>query len=224
MNIEKWVQNNKEVTLYTTCEKNMPLIIFNTYEGDGKSVYDKTIEIGCLEFNFLVVGNLNWDDDMTPWYCPPLSKNDKPCTGGADEYLSILTNDIIPNAKKRLSGKPKFIGISGYSLAGLFAIYSIYNTDIFDRVASISGSLWYPNFIEYCISHKIKKLPDRMYFSLGDKESSTRNEILKTVQGNTESLSKYYKNLNTNVMYELNEGNHFKDADIRSAKGIKYII
>ena len=63
-----------------------------------------------------------------------------------------------------------------------------------------------------------------MYFSLGDKESSTRNEILKTVQGNTESLSEYYKNLNINVVYELNEGNHFKDADIRSAKGIKYII
>ncbi len=220
MNIEK----NKEITLYLTDKKNMPLIVFNTYEGDGKSIYEKTIEISSLEFNFLVVGNLNWDDDMTPWYCPPLSESDTPCTGGADKYLSILINDIIPNAKMKLNGNPNFIGISGYSLAGLFAIYSIYNTDIFDRVASMSGSLWFPDFIKYCMSNKMKKVPNKIYFSLGDKEASVKNKMLKTVQANTESLFKYYKNLGIDVTYELNQGNHFKDADIRSAKGIKKIL
>lgn len=224
MNIEKWAVKNREVTLYLTDKENMPLIVFNTYQGDGKLIYEKTIENGCSEFNFLVVGNLNWDDDMTPWYCPPLSENDTPCTGGADKYLLVLVNDIIPNAKMKLNGNPNFIGISGYSLAGLFAIYSIYNTDIFDKVASMSGSLWYPDFTTYCISHKMKKIPDKMYFSLGDKESSVKNKMLKTVQANTESLFKYYKNLGIDVTYELNQGNHFKDADIRSAKGIKKIL
>ena len=54
MNIEKWVEKNKEITLYLTDKKNMPLIIFNTYEGDGKSIYDRMVEIGCSEFNFLM--------------------------------------------------------------------------------------------------------------------------------------------------------------------------
>ena len=224
MNIGKWIQNNKEVTLYLTYEKNKPLIIFNTYVGDGKSIIDKMTKTECSEFNLLVVGNLIWNHDMTPWHCPPLSKNDTPCTGGADDFLSLLTNDIIPNAKEKINGEPKFIGISGYSLAGLFAVYTIYNTDVFDRVASISGSLWYPEFIKYCTSHEIKKLPDRMYFSLGDKEANTRNAILKTVQENTENLSEYYKSLKIEVTYELNPGNHFRDEDIRIIKGIKAIL
>lgn len=88
----------------------------------------------------------------------------------------------------------------------------------------MSGSLWFPDFIKYCMSKKIKKVPKKIYFSLGDKESSVKNKMLKTVQTNTESLFEYYKNLGIDVTYELNQGNHFKDADIRSAKGIKKIL
>ena len=62
--------------------------------------------------------------------------------------------------------------------------------------------------------------PDKMYFSLGDTEAKTRNEVLKTVRDNTEEIVRYYKETGLNVVYELNPGNHFKDAEIRSAKGI----
>lgn len=46
------------------------------------------------------------------------------------------------------------------------------------------------------------------------------NEVLKTVRDNTEEIVRYYKEAGLNVVYELNPGNHFKDAEIRSAKGI----
>ena len=45
-----------------------------------------------------------------------------------------------------------------------------------------------------------------------------------TVQDNTEVLAARYKELGITVTWELNPGNHFKDAALRSAKGIMAII
>lgn len=63
-----------------------------------------------------------------------------PFTGGADNYLRLLTEEIIPAAEKEINGVPCWRGIAGYSLAGLFALYGIYQTDLFSRVGSMSGS------------------------------------------------------------------------------------
>ena len=224
MNIEKFKANGKDATLYLSEKESCPLIVLNNYSGNGASVLEKLEMLNCPDRNLLVVGNLNWDHDMTPWYCPPLSENDTPCTGGADEYLDLLLTEIIPRAKELIKGEPSFLGIAGYSLAGLFAIYAMYRTDIFDRVASMSGSLWFPDFKQYCFEHKIKRNPDKLYLSLGDKEAKSRNKLLMTVQDNTEALAAHYKELGINVTWELNPGNHFKDAALRSAKGIAAII
>ena len=61
--------------------------MLNNYSGDGSSVVKAMEELSCSDCSLVSVGNLNWDHDMTPWYCQPLSANDTPCTGGADEYL-----------------------------------------------------------------------------------------------------------------------------------------
>ena len=61
-------------------------------------------------------------------------------------------------------------------------------------------------------------------FALGDREARTRNSVLMTVQRNTEELAEHYRRLGLDVTWELNPGNHFKDAALRSAKGIKAIL
>ena len=224
MNVEKFEINAKVSTLYLSEKENTPLIVLNNYSGNGASVVEELRRPDSPDCNLLVVGNLNWDHDMTPWYCPPLSENDTPCTGGADAYLELLLNEIIPAAREQIKGEPAHLGIAGYSLAGLFAVYAMYKTDMFDRVASMSGSLWFPDFKEYCMAHEIKHKPEKLYLSLGDKEAKSRNKVLKTVQENTEVLATYYKELGIDVTWELNPGNHFKDATLRSAKGIMAII
>ena len=88
----------------------------------------------------------------------------------------------------------------------------------------MSGSLWFHDFIEYCKRNEYKRLPDKICFSLGDKEANTRNPVLKTVEYNTRELSEYFKNLGSEVIFELNKGNHFTDTVLRSAKGIKAIL
>ena len=224
LNKEKLNIKGKEITLYKSTDKNAPLIVFNTFEGDGEGVYKELQNMGCTFLNLLVVGNIDWNNDMSPWYMPSIYSKEKSFSGGADEYLKLLIDEILPKAKEMIEGVPKFTGIAGYSLAGLFAVYAMYKTDVFDMVACMSGSLWFSDFIEYCKRNEYKRLPDKIYFSLGDKEANTRNPILKTVEYNTRELSEYFKNLGSEVIFELNPGNHFTDTVLRSAKGIKAIL
>lgn len=224
MNKEKFNICNKEITLYKSTDINAPLIVFNTFEGDGEGVYQALQNMGCTSLNLLVIGNIDWNHDMSPWYMPSIYSKEKSFSGGADEYLKLLIDKILPRVKELMDGEPKFTGIAGYSLAGLFAVYAMYKTDVFDRVACMSGSLWFHDFIEYCKRNEYKRLPDKICFSLGDKEANTRNPVLKTVEYNTRELSEYFKNLGSEVIFELNKGNHFTDTVLRSAKGIKAIL
>lgn len=224
LNKEKLNIKDKEITLYKSTDINAPLIVFNTFEGDGEGVYQALQNMGCTFINLLVVGNIDWNHDMSPWYMPSIYSKEKSFSGGADEYLRLLIDEILLKAKELIEGEPEFTGIAGYSLAGLFAVYAMYKTDVFDRVASMSGSLWFSDFIEYCKRNEYKRLPDKIYFSLGDKEANTRNPVLKTVQDKTIELSEYFKILGSEVIFELNPGNHFTDTILRSAKGIKAIL
>jgi len=224
LNKEKFNIIDKEVTLYKSSDINAPLIVFNTFEGDGEGVYKELQNMGCTFLNLLVIGNIDWNHDMSPWYMPSIYSKEKSFSGGADGYLKLLIDEILPKANELIEGEPEFTGIAGYSLAGLFAVYAMYKTDVFDRVACISGSLWFSDFIEYCKINEYKRLPDKIYFSLGDKEANTRNPVLKTVQDKTIELSEYFKSLGTEVIFELNPGNHFTDVNFRSAKGIKAIL
>ncbi|MDY2610537.1 MAG: alpha/beta hydrolase-fold protein [Oscillospiraceae bacterium] len=62
--------------------------------------------------------------------------------------MRLLTEKLIPAAEKEINEVPRWRGIAGYSLAGLFALYAIYQTDLFSRVGSMSGSLGFPGIKE----------------------------------------------------------------------------
>ena len=224
MDIKRYIIEGREVTLYMADSKDSPLVILNNYSGDGGFAMEALKKMECPDFNLLCVGNLKWDHDMTPWYCPPFSPENTPFTGGADDYLWLLISEILPEAEKLVRGVPSHISIAGYSLGGLFALYACYKCDVFGRVASMSGSLWFPDFKDYVFNHSMKRIPDKIYFSLGDAEARSKNPILKTVQDNTEEIYGHYKNLGFDVVWEMNPGNHFKDAALRSAKGIMAIL
>lgn len=210
--------NGKNVTVYPSIEAEKPIIYLNIFEETGIEIYNILREKN-LDFTLVTIGNLNWNGDMSPWEIPPISKNDTPCTGGADEYIKLLTEQIVPNAEN-VTKKISWRGIAGYSLAGLFAVYSLYRTDIFTRAASVSGSLWYPKFKEFIFENEMKKHSDFLYFSLGDKECKTRNPYLQIVQENTEEIEKYYRENGINTCFVLNRGNHFQNANARTADGI----
>ena len=178
--------DGKAVAVFLGNKPGASVIYLNTYSDAGQKVYEAAQVVGCPPFSLVAVSDLAWSYDMAPWDCPAAFKKGEPFIGGADNYLRLLVEEIIPRAEKELPGPPAWRGIAGYSLAGLFALYAIYQTDVFSRVGCMSSSLWFPGFKEYAFSHEPKRRPDCIYFSLGDKEAKTRNPVLKTVQENTE--------------------------------------
>ena len=221
---ERFQAGGKEISLYISDKRDCPLIVLNTFEGGGAQVLAEARKMGGGDFSLLSVGGLDWNRDMSPWECAPVMAQDEGYAGGADAYLSLLLEEILPEGLKRLPESPSWTGIAGYSLAGLFALYALYRTDTFARAASMSGSLWFPGFGDFVRSHDMKRAPEKLYLSLGDKEAKTRNPYLKTVQENTEAAVQLYRDRGLDVTWELNPGNHFRDAELRSAKGILGIL
>lgn len=222
MNMKKrFEMDGKAVTVYPGGGADKPVIYLNMFEDMGDRIFDLLCE--NYGFTLVTVGGLNWERDLSPWRIEPVSKNSVPCTGGADEYLKLLENRIVPLAEGGLNGV-LWRGIAGYSLAGLFAVYSLYKTDIFARAASMSGSLWFPGFREFVFRSEMKKRPDYLYFSLGNKECKTRNPVLKTVEDHTREIEEFYRGQGTDTCFELNPGNHFQNAAERTADGIAWLL
>jgi len=221
---QRFTVDGKEIDVFLSAAPNRPVVYLNTFSSEGGRVRAALQEAECPDFSLVAVSGLEWDHDMAPWDIPPISKNDTPCTGGADGYLRFLTGEIVPRAEEMLPGAPCWRGLAGYSLAGLFAVYAMYQTDLFSRIGSMSGSLWFPNFKEYALTHALKRKPEHLYFSLGDKECRTRNAYLKNVQSNTEELAAFYRGRQIDTVFQLNPGNHFVEAVKRSALGIQWLL
>lgn len=201
-----------------------PVIYLNTFSDEGERVFRAALAAGCPPFTLAAVSDLDWNRDMAPWDCPPAFQNGQPCVGGADDYLELLTGEILPAVEASLAAPPRWRGIAGYSLAGLFALYAIHRTDAFSRAGSMSGSLWFPGLREYLASHEPKRRPDCLYFSLGDKESKTRNPMLRSVRQNTEEVRAFYQSLGVDTVFRLHPGNHYDHAAERTAAGVAWLL
>ena len=216
--------DDKTISIFPCSESESPVIYLNTFHDESQKVYETAQAAGCPPFTLVAISDLEWNHDMVPWDGPSAFKNAEPCTGGADDYLRLLTEEIIPTAEKGIAGVPCWRGIAGYSLAGLFALYAIYQTDLFSRVGSISGSLWFPGMKEYIFSHEPTCWPGCMYFSLGDKESKTRNQVLRNIRQNTEEIHAFYRGKGIDTTFQLNPGNHYNQAVERTVDGLCWLL
>ena len=169
----------------------------------------------------------SWDNDLTPWSSPPVFRGGRPYEGFAGTQLERLGRAIMPQAEALLAQHgmvPSFSALAGYSLAGLFAAWAATQTSAFERVASVSGSLWYPDFVKYVAGNRPNPAVQRAYFSLGDAESRTRNRAMRPVLENTRQVAERFKQLGVVTRFEINPGNHFMDEDLRTAKGIRWLL
>lgn len=151
----------------------------------------------------------DWNYCMTPW-----KYHDKNMgkTGGGEEFLSWFISEIYDEKYQR-----QYIG--GYSLGGLFALFAACEKELFDGVMSVSGSLWYPGALEYFKEKSIGERIGKIYMSLGDKESLTKNAEREKVGFNTEKLAEVFGKTKE-VFFEYNRGGHFTDINGRIAKSI----
>ena len=164
----------------------------------------------------------DWNSDLPPWDAEAVFAG-RGFGHGAGETLSFREDRLLPRILAELSSGgdiPLILG--GYSLAGLFALWAAYESGRFAAVSAASPSVWFPGFTEYMEENEIKSRA--VYLSLGDKESKTRNPVMATVG---ECIQKTYSILThrgVDCILEWNEGNHFKDADLRTAKAFAWLL
>ena len=201
-----------------------PLLILHCFSEEEEAVVKLLQGQEYFTFPLLCINNLNWQKDMCPWDSPALIKNEKDFIGGADEYLFLLEKEIIPRAVEILEKEPAYYALAGYSLAGLFALYAGYRSSLFSRIASVSGSLWYPDFVSFAKEKKMLRTPEKLYFSLGTEEAKTKHAVLSTIESKTRELVGYYQSSGYCVNFEQNLGNHFCEVEQRIEKGIRWIM
>jgi predicted alpha/beta superfamily hydrolase len=87
----------------------------------------------------------------------------------------------------------------------------------------MSGSLWYDGFLDFMEQSRPARLPEKVYFSLGDRESKIKNRRFAAVEECTIKAYNLIQSLGTNTLFEWNTGNHYVNVPERIAKGLKWI-
>ena len=154
----------KTIAVWPAAAPGAPVLYLNAAAGEGEAVRAALQARRPGAYSLVCVSGLDWGHDLTPWGCPPPFRGADPCTGGADGYLRLLAQEILPAAESRLPGPPCWRGLGGYSLAGLFALYALYRTPLFARIASVSGSLWYPGLMDFLAAREPAVPPQRPLF------------------------------------------------------------
>lgn len=207
-----------------TLPDSLPAVYLHVHDGDGSEVLQLCRELGYREFVLAAIRPRCWNDDLTPWECPGLFADDAPFAGKAAEQLHLLESQIIPRVEGGAPRKPEQRVLAGYSLAGLFATWATFNSAAFGRVASASGSLWYPDFTGYAAANKFAREPACAYFSLGSKEARTPSRLLRNVAQGTRDVVDLFEARGVLTVFEQNPGNHFKEPALRMAKGIAWAL
>ena len=216
--------HQKQITVHSEHTKGAPVIYLPVVMGDGRDVYGRCRELDCPPFTLVAVGGLDWNRELSPWGCDGTVRDAEPFGGQAAGFLDELLNQIIPQVESSLPQPSTWRGIAGYSLAGLFALWALWQTDAFDRTASASGSLWFPGFIDYARENAMPSTPSAVYLSLGKKETKTPNRMMRHVLDDTRAMEDLLVEHGIPTTLELNPGNHFAQTNLRMARGIHWIL
>jgi len=220
----EWNFQHIALQLYIAAPADAPLVCSIEYEPVGPALLDDCAQQGCPPFNLLTLSGLRWDEQLSPWRSEPVVTRDDHFEGGADVLLRNLLHDILPAALERGNLEPAYHCLSGYSMSGLFALYAACNTAQFTRIASASGSLWYPSLESYLATHPINPAVTTAYFSIGDRESRTRHPILSTTQAITSRIATHLATLGVTTTFVLNPGNHFTAPTHRESLALTWLL
>ena len=165
------------------------------------------------DFRLIALKIENWNRDLSPWEAPP-AFGKEPFGGGAAETLAELL--------KLCEDKRKCYYIGGYSLAGLFALWAACQTEVFAGVAAASPSVWFPGFADYVKERGLRC--GRVYLSLGDREEQNRNPVMAAVGDRIRALHAFLSARGADCVLEWNPGNHFRDADLRTAQAFAWLL
>lgn len=171
------------------------------------------IEDATRKYNvtIVVITGMSWDNDLTPWAAPGVPKGTPAFQGLAPEFFRELTETVVPAVEKRMgvtvsSGRT----LVGVSLSGLFTLWQWAQSDFFHNIATLSGSYWYDDFVQWIWAQSFTDKTGKCFMLLGDAEPHSPNPVFATVGKCTEDIVGYLRRQKVNVTYMLVKGNHYQ--------------
>ena len=164
----------------------------------------------------------SWNDDLSPWTAPPVFGKEA-FGSGAPQTLAFIEKQLVPGVIDRcgLSADIPVI-LGGYSLAGLFALWSAYRTAGFAAIAAVSPSVWFPGWIDFAAGRE--PMAQCIYLSLGDREEKAKNPVMARVGECIRRQHSLLDGRGIDTVLEWNPGNHFTDPEKRLAKAFAWCI
>ena len=197
--------------------KEADIVLIQPVDGHQNSMMENEIAVirenSGTDIRMIAFKVDNWNSDLSPWEAAPVFG--KEGFAGKAEYT-------LSEIEKYCTDRSKQYYIGGYSLAGLFSLWAAYQSDMFRGVAAASPSVWFPGFDELMKEQKIRC--DKVYLSLGDREEKVKNPVMSTVGVRIREAYELLSEQKVNSILEWNEGNHFKDADLRTAKAFSWLL
>lgn len=180
-------------------------------------------------YPFLLVGvpPLNRLSQYTPWPAKALHERFADFGGKGEEYLDYLEKVLIPSVNKELFGNvpPAKTALLGHSLGGLFGIYTLYKTDVFDYVVSISGSFWYPEWDEFVKKNAPVNKKASVFLSSGEDEGKDAHDIKRNAAQATKDT--YEALLNHlpqgNIEMQWNSYGHHENIPLKLSGALAYL-
>ncbi len=161
----------------------------------------------------------DWNRDLSPWKAPAAFKRGGDFGGGASDFLPAAA-EAMEKAGAALSEPPAHRIIAGYSLAGLFALWAMTQTPLFDCAACASPSMWFPGWTDYLAAHPLLPARPRVALSLGDREEKTRNPVLASVGTGVRTARDLLLSRGIPCTLRMDAGGHFEDAENRTVQTI----
>ena len=200
------------------------------------------------------VGADLWEENFSPWCAPRVFAKGPNFGDGAQKTLDTLINQVIPWAESELTESPAYRVLVGYSLAGLFSLWTGVSQQVacgcqpgtattpqlsgpgapyvdasvatFQRIGAVSGSFWFPGLLDY-VDQQLRGGVvglTHAYLSLGDREARTPNPQIMHVRENAELLASRLESAEITSMFELNRGNHFQNVEGRIQKALDWLV
>jgi len=200
-------------------------ILIQTLGNHERGIFDHTVELISeavgVPFVMAAFQVFDWAMDLTPWHDPAINRDPKAGTMTA-ETLRYLTESLIPALESEFGKHPLILG--GYSLGGLFALWSSTRTGRFAAIAAASPSLWIRDWLDFAKEHPV--FAGKVYLSLGDREEHVKNRAIArvgdSVRGEYELLQRQIGADNCTLVW--NPGSHFQDGDKRLAAAFSWCI
>ena len=161
-----------------------------------------------------------WDQELTPWaWDAGEALRGRRFGDGAGETLAFIRDELFPALGARDAAHTL---LGGYSLAGLFALWAGYASRCFGGVAGVSPSVWYVDWDAFISENAMNAR--FVYLSQGDREARGRGPMAAAA----DAIRRQYARLggpdNPDCALEWNPGNHFREPDLRTAKGFAWLL